>query len=77
MQDAPAESAAVLPPGKQHNMACKRYLECSLDVIIHHLYVGLVDADGTPGQSTSLVDGHILQLRAVIPTLLQNQQYLL
>ena len=58
-------------------MACERHLECSLDVIIHHLYVRLVDADGAPCQATSLVDGHILQLRAVVPTLLQNQQYLL
>ena len=52
-------------------------LECSLDVIIHHFDVGLAHADGTPGQAADLVDGHILQLGAVVPALLQDQQHLL
>ena len=48
-------------------------LECSFDVIIHHLDVGLVHTDGTAGQATGLVDGRIVQLWAVVPALLQDQ----
>lgn len=65
----------ILPtlPNKQQRERCRVCLESSLDVVIHHLYVGLVDTDSTPGQAAGLVDGHILQLRAVVPALLKNQ----
>jgi len=61
-------------PNKEQHERCRACLESSLDVIIHHLYVGLVYTDSTPGQAAGLVDRHILQLRAVVPALLKNQK---
>lgn len=60
-------------PNKEQHERCRACLESSFDVFIHHLYVGLIDTDSTPGQAAGLVDGHILQLRAVVPALLKNQ----
>ena len=60
-------------PNKEQHERCRACLESSLDVIIHHLYVGLVDTDSTPSQAAGLVDRHVLQLRAVVPALLKNQ----
>ena len=61
-------------PNKEQHERCRACLESSFDVIIHHLYVGLVDTDSAPGQAAGLVDGHILQLRAIVPALLKNQK---
>ena len=36
-------------PSKEQHERCTACLESSLNVVIHHLYVGLVDTDSTPG----------------------------
>ena len=52
-------------------------LKRCLDVVVHHLNVGLVHADSSSSKPACLVDGDILQLRTVVPALFKYQQHLL
>ena len=53
------------------------HLEGGLNVLIHHLNVGLVDGHGAPSQTAGLVDGHAVQQGVRCPALLQDQQQFL
>ena len=58
-------------------LGCVSHLEGGLDVLIHHLDVGLVDGHGPASQPAGLVDWHAVQQGVRRPALLQDQKQFL
>mmetsp|Transcript_32191 Transcript_32191/g.80608 ORF Transcript_32191/g.80608 Transcript_32191/m.80608 type:complete len:418 (+) Transcript_32191:742-1995(+) len=66
----------MLDPAEEEGVAMLR-LKCLLDIVVHHLNVGLVHAQRAAREARGLVDGHVVDLGVRFPVVVQDEQQLL